>query len=373
MGASGARQDGSDYRDIFLRDVPMIDTRAPVEYKRGSFPHTVNLPLMDDSERQRVGTCYKNKGQQAAIALGHELVSGDIKQQRIQAWAEFARNHPDGMLFCFRGGLRSQISQQWLASEAGVQYPRVIGGYKAMRTFLIGQIETAVRECRFVLIGGLTGTGKTEVLVQLDNAIDLEHHANHRGSSFGKHATPQPPQIGFENALAIDVLKRRAAGQQQFVLEDESRLIGTCQLPLPLHQLMAQLPLVWLEDSLESRVERILADYVVDLCAEYVALYGADKGPANYAERLRQSLANIRKRLGLQRYQELDAIMAAALEQQLGSGDVARHRDWIAPLLSEYYDPMYAYQRSKKDERIVFSGNHREVTEYLKENYPQHP
>lgn len=363
--AETARADSADYREIFLRELPLMDTRAPVEFRKGSFPKAVNLPLMNDSERQRVGTCYAQQGQQAAIALGHELVSGAIKRERIAAWAEFARAHPDGFLFCFRGGLRSQISQQWLAGEAGITYPRITGGYKAMRTFLIGELEGAVRDCGFVLVGGLTGVGKTEVLAQLDNAVDLEYHANHRGSSFGKHVSPQPAQIDFENALAIDLLKRRNAGQRHFVLEDEGRIIGSCQLPLALYQNMSRYPLVWLEDDFDSRVERILKDYVVDLCAEFVARHGREAGGAAFAERLRQSLANITKRLGRQRYAELDAVMAEALEQQAAGGPVDRHRDWIAPLLSEYYDPMYAYQRAKKADRIVFSGNQREVVEYL--------
>src|SRR3546814_16972169 len=79
---------------------------------------------MDDDERAKVGTCYKQKGNQAAVELGHRLVSGAIKAQRMQAWADFVRDHPDGYLYCFRGGLRSQISQQWL-TEAGIEYPRI--------------------------------------------------------------------------------------------------------------------------------------------------------------------------------------------------------------------------------------------------------
>ena len=71
--------DITDYRDIFLNDRPMMDTRAPVEFTKGAFPGVINLPLMTDDERQRVGTCYKQQGQQAAIVLGHELVSGAIK------------------------------------------------------------------------------------------------------------------------------------------------------------------------------------------------------------------------------------------------------------------------------------------------------
>ncbi|HEY8570363.1 tRNA 2-selenouridine(34) synthase MnmH, partial [Microbulbifer sp.] len=266
---------------------------------------------------------------------------------------------------CFRGGLRSQISQQWLR-EAGVPYPRVQGGYKAMRTFLIEEIESAVRDCVFTLVGGMTGTGKTEVLAQLDNAIDLEDHANHRGSSFGKRATPQPSQISFENALAIDFLKRRAAGRQHFVLEDESRLIGRCSVPLSLHEGMRGYPLVWLEDSIEGRVERILKDYVVDLCADFVAQHGAEEGPQVFAGALRQNLANIMRRLGGERHRELDTIMQEALQRQLADGDVDRHRDWIRMLLSDYYDPMYDYQLEQKAGRIIFRGNQREVVEYLR-------
>ncbi|HEY8587367.1 MAG TPA: tRNA 2-selenouridine(34) synthase MnmH, partial [Rhodanobacter sp.] len=266
---------------------------------------------------------------------------------------------------CFRGGLRSQISQQWLR-EAGVPYPRVQGGYKAMRTFLIEEIESAVRDCTFTLVGGMTGTGKTEVLAQLDNAIDLEGHANHRGSSFGKRATPQPSQISFENALAIDFLKHRAAGQQHFVLEDESRLIGRCSVPLSLHQGMRDYPLVWLDDSVESRVERILKDYVVDLCADFVAQHGAEEGPQIFASALRQNLANIVRRLGGERYSALDTIMQEALQRQLADGDVDRHRDWIRMLLNDYYDPMYDYQLEQKAGRIIFRGNQREVVEYLR-------
>jgi len=360
-----ARPDSADFRDLFLHDVPMIDTRAPVEFNKGSFPNAVNLPLMTDIERQKVGTCYKQHGQQAAIALGHELVSGDTKEARVNAWAAFARAHPEGYLFCFRGGLRSQISQQWLTG-AGIPYPRITGGYKAMRSFLIEEIESAVRECHFTLVGGMTGTGKTEVLMQLANAVDLEGHANHRGSSFGKRASAQPPQIAFENALAIDFLKRRAAGQSRFVLEDESRLIGRCSVPLSLHQRMCEYPLVWLEDSLEGRVARILKDYVVDLCAEFVALHGPEQGPTAFAQALRQNLANIAKRLGGQRYKALDTIMQDALQQQSTNGNVDRHRDWITALLRDYYDPMYVYQAEKEAERIVFRGSQPEVVQYLR-------
>lgn len=360
------RDNCTDYRDLFLHDRAMMDTRAPVEFHKGAFPGVINLPLMTDIERQKVGTCYKQQGQQAAIELGHQLVSGQTKAERIEAWAAFAKANPDGYLYCFRGGLRSQIVQQWLKSEAGIDYPRVVGGYKAMRTFLLQTTEEAVQACDFVLVGGMTGTGKTEVINQLNNSLDLEAHANHRGSSFGKRATGQPEQIDFENALAIDLLKRRAAGQQQFVLEDEARLIGRCSLPLPLYQAMQHHPLVWLEDSVANRVERILQAYVVELCAEFVAAQGAEAGFTAFAARLRESLANITRRLGGERYQRLAAIMEQALQEQQVDGRVDTHRGWIEALLVEYYDPMYVFQRESKSGRIEFAGEQQAVVEYLR-------
>src|SRR5690606_2064342 len=150
--------------------------------------------------------------------------------------------------------------------------------------------EQAVAECGFQVLGGMTGTGKTDVLLQLGNSLDLEGHAHHRGSSFGRHVSPQPAQIDFENRLAIDLLKKRAAGHQQFVVEDESRTVGSCNLPLALYQSMQAYPLVWLEDRFDHRVQRILRDYVIDLCAEFVAAFGAEQGFVQFAERLQQSL-----------------------------------------------------------------------------------
>ncbi|WP_236177352.1 tRNA 2-selenouridine(34) synthase MnmH [Pseudomonas sputi] len=358
--------DFTGYRDIFLNDRPLMDARAPVEFHKGAFPGAVNLPLMNDIERQRVGTCYKHHGQQAAIELGHQLVSGAVKAERIQAWADFARAHPQGYLYCFRGGLRSQIVQQWLKSEAGIDYPRIGGGYKALRGYLIDTLESALADCDFVLLGGMTGTGKTEVLAQLRNSVDLEGHANHRGSSFGKRATGQPSNIDFENRLAIDFLKKRAAGIEQFVLEDESRVVGSCALPLPLYQGMQQYPMVWLEDRFEQRVERILRDYVVDLSAEFQAVHG-DEGFSRFCERLLDSLDNVHKRLGGERHRRLRMLMEEALAEQGRSGAVDLHRAWIEGLLREYYDPMYVFQREKKGGRIEFAEARQAVVEYLRE------
>jgi tRNA 2-selenouridine synthase len=356
-----------DYLALFRAGRPMLDVRAPVEFDKGAFPGAVNLPLMNDSEREQVGLCYKQQGQQAAIALGHRLVGGEIKARRVQAWTDFARANPDGCLYCFRGGLRSQIARQWLR-EAGIIYPRVAGGYKALRGFLLETVDQAVAQCDFVVVGGMTGAGKTDVIVQLDNGLDLEGHANHRGSSFGKRATAQPSGIDFENRLGVDLLKKRAHGIRQFVLEDESRLIGRCALPLPLYQGMQAYPLVWLEEGFDDRVERILRDYVVALAAEYRALHGAN-GDALFGKHLLLALDKLYKRLGGERHQRIVAILEAALAEQAhgGSGAVDLHRDWIGILLREYYDPIYIHQLESKTARIEFAGEQAAVIDYLKQ------
>jgi len=354
-----------DYHALLVQGRPMMDVRAPIEYAKGAFPGTCNLPLMDDDDRQQVGLRYKQQGEQAAIALGHQLVSGERRDARIQAWADFAREHPDGYLYCFRGGLRSRIAQQWLQQDAGISMPRVEGGYKAMRGYLVQALDDALRGCSFLRLGGLTGSGKTELLTALAHGIDLEGHANHRGSSFGKRATPQPAQIDFEHAFTIDLLKKQATGLRQFVLEDESRLIGSCALPVPLFQAMPQFPFVWLEDTLLSRQQRVVQDYVVSLSAEFIERLGDEAGFDAYAARLNQGLRNILKRLGGMRHDKIKAMLDAALVEQRRTGAVDLHHAWVGALLQDYYDPIYLAQRASFEDRIEFSGNATEVTAYL--------
>ncbi len=115
------------YPRLLIDATPLIDVRAPVEYARGSFPAAVNLPLLDDSEREAVGRSYRQAGQDAAIRLGHQLVSGATRQLRMQQWLEFIQTHPDAAVFCFRGGLRSRTVQAWLA-EVGHLLPLISGG-----------------------------------------------------------------------------------------------------------------------------------------------------------------------------------------------------------------------------------------------------
>jgi len=294
--------------------------------------------------------------------MGHTLVSGELRDQRMTAWTDFTQNYPDGYLYCFRGGLRSQTVQQWLR-EAGIDYPLVEGGYKAMRQFLLAELERSVEDAEFVLIAGKTGTGKTRVIDQLNRSVDLEGLAMHRGSSFGQLLEPQPRQIDFENALSIALMKLLAAGQKKIYLEDEGRLIGRLYVPDVLQEKMKAARMAVVEQTMAQRIDVVLDDYVLDLGQRFLLAHG-DSGPKLHCEKLQSDLARIRKRLGGERHTLVSALMSAAFEQQWRDGDLALHRQWIAALLDQYYDAMYDYQLSQRSGQVAFRGTREEVLEW---------
>lgn len=363
------RPDTQDYRSLLVSDAPLIDTRAPVEFAMGAFPHAVSLPLMTDDERAQVGTCYKQHGQAAAIALGRDLVTPALQEQRVNAWADFARRHPDGYLYCFRGGLRSQISQAWLR-EAGVDYPRILGGYKAMRRYLIDALEPLMTRLPLLIVGGTTGCGKTDLIRALPRAVDLEALAAHRGSSFGAMTDEQPPQIGFENALIIELLKRESDSLAPVPLEDEGKLIGRRDIPPALLTRMKQAPVVVLEATLEKRIELAMRDYVTDL-HQRLSQRGLTHEDAvqALAERHTNSLYRIRKRLGGERYQYASQVLNSAVEQHRNKGQLSGYEPLIALLLTDYYDPMYRYQFDSHHRTVLYRGDHDTllafITDYL--------
>ena len=163
-----------DYRAYFLNDTHLLDVRAPVEFNQGAFPHTQNFPLINDEEREEIGRCYKNLGQDKAVELGHERVQGEIKNQRVEHWVKFFEQYPQGILYCFRGGMRSKISQQWIYEKTGIVYPRIKGGYKAMRRFLIDELDASTQHIQPVILGGRTGIGKTLLLDKLTQQLTLK-------------------------------------------------------------------------------------------------------------------------------------------------------------------------------------------------------
>ncbi len=358
-----------DLTALVLGDTPLLDVRAPVEFAEGAFPNSTNLPLINDEERHIIGKTYKDLGQDAAVELGLSLVSGESKAERVGKWKAFADDHPRGVLYCFRGGMRSKVSQQWLYEQTGLTYPRVRGGYKALRRFLITQLEENSPKIRPIVVGGRTGVGKTRLLQHLSPHLDLEGLAWHRGSAFGRHATPQPPQISFENALSIEVLKFYHNGNPYFATEDESRNIGARHMPMSFFEPLSLAPVVVLEATREERVNITLQEYVHDALNEYQDLLGDSAGFDAWAANLEDSLFRIRKRLGGVNHQTILQALREAIKTHRETGDTDMHRIWIASLLTDYYDSMYEYQLEKKKERIVFTGQKEEVFDFLEQQY----
>ncbi len=317
---------------------------------------------MSNEERHEVGICYKQKGNEKAVELGHSLVNGDVKERRVNACLEFIGNNPNTHIYCFRGGQRSQIMQSWI-DEAGVSVPRLKGGYKAFRAYLMKSTMEIAQNQNIVILAGRTGSGKTIVLNKMSNSIDLEGLAHHRGSSFGNFATKQPTQIDFESALAYDMIRHDHGGYSSLVLEDESKNIGRCFIPNEMYQEMQGSDVVLLEQSIDRRIEITYDEYVLASQAEYSVVYPDDQEAwINY---MRESFKKISRRLGGERYKKFSEILESAWDYQLSSTDASRHKEWIAILLNDYYDPMYDYQILNKKDRIIFSGNESEIKDFL--------
>jgi len=352
-----------DFRSIVLKARPLIDVRAPVEFAKGSFPHAVNLPLMNDEERHLIGIRYKEEGNTSAVALGKELIDGKPREERTAKWKAFVQKHPDAYLYCFRGGQRSQISQSWL-TEADMPIPRLEGGYKAFRHFLMTESERIAKETSTLIIGGRTGSGKTLLLHSLDNMIDLEGLANHRGSTFGQKISHQPSQIDFENHLAYALIRHEVSGYKHLVMEDESYRIGQLTIRNPLFEYLHDGSLIILETDISERIDIIMNEYVTGALTQYNERYG-DEGAQQWFDNAIAGLTRIQKRLGSQRYRQIKECFEEAFEVQQRNGSFEGHKDWIKILLEEYYDPMYDYQIEKSTIPIVFRGNEKAVLEYI--------
>jgi tRNA 2-selenouridine synthase len=348
--------------NIFLNDTPLIDVRAEVEFVQGAFPGAVNIPVLTDEERRLVGIRYKDSGPDEAEKLGHELVSGQQKEARINSWIRFLDLNPGAPLYCFRGGRRSQIACEWL-QDAGRDITRIPGGYKAMRRFLLTRFDQLPA---MIIVSGKTGVGKTILLSQLTCSLDLERHANHRGSAFGRRIRQQPSQIDFENRIAIDLLKfGNSHPLSNLFLEDEGRLIGRLQLPPQLQAAMKQAPIILLQDEIENRVDRIYEEYIVSQWQEYSKQFQENAFEA-FSEYLCKAMLAIHKRLGGLAYTRIKALLDAALAEQK-AGNPEHHKYWIFSLLKNYYDPMYSYQLDQKADRIVYRGTMRALREWAEQ------
>lgn len=360
-------QTTNDFKNIVLNNIPLIDVRAPIEFNKGAFASSVNLPIMTDKERHLVGICYKEKGNEEAVKLGHKLVSGLVKEERLNAWSSFIENNPESMIYCFRGGSRSTISQEWIFKYLEKEIIKLHGGYKAFRNYLINELDPEAQKSKPIILTGLTGTGKTILLNKLENSIDLEGIANHRGSAFGAHITPQPTQINFENNLAYELIKHREKGYSHLILEDEGANVGTSYIPKPLAGYFNNGNLVVIESPLEERIQVTLNEYVINSQAEYIKCYGNEElGLKEWFNYISNSITRVKKRLGGDRFKQIYSYFEEAFETQLNTGNLEAHRDWIKCFLADYYDPMYQFQLDTTTKKILYKGSYGDVLSFLK-------
>ncbi|GAB3581059.1 tRNA 2-selenouridine(34) synthase MnmH [Hymenobacter daeguensis] len=291
---------------------PILDVRAPVEFAHGHVPGALNLPLFTDEERARIGTTYKQVSQEKAVHLGLEFFG-----PKMSAMAKQAKKLAPGKevrLHCWRGGMRSG-AVLWLLELAGFRVHLLDHGYKDYRRAVLASFAQP-RQWR--VLGGLTGSGKTDVLHQLaampgEYVLDLEGLAHHKGSAFGSIGQPaQPTQEQFENNLAAALAQLPT--DAPIWVEDESRQIGRLTIPAALFEQLHRAPRYVLEVPRAARVAKLAAEYGAEAPAELAAAI----------ERLQKRLGGLATRQAL-----------AAVE----AGDFAR----MVELVLDYYDKTYAY------------------------------
>ncbi|WP_077215100.1 tRNA 2-selenouridine(34) synthase MnmH [Bacillus dakarensis] len=308
-----------DFLDKKKEYIP-IDVRSPGEYHDSHIPNAVNIPLFTNEERAEVGTLYKQKGSQYAKWRAMEIVSPKLPNILGQI-KEMIEEDQQPVVYCWRGGMRSQ-SVTLFASMSGLDILRISGGYRAYREAIIERIPLSIPE-KAVVLYGLTGTGKTEILHNLKRlgypVLDLEKHANHRGSVFGAMADKPPHnQKRFDAMLHEDLM--RIEGSDYFFMEGESKRIGHAVQPPELFEKKNTGVHIRVVSSLETRVERIYEEYVKDF---------EDKN--EFHERVGSALKRILKRV---KPQEVQQLLETCLEEK-------NYREMIKLLIVYYYDPRY--------------------------------
>ena len=240
----------------------IIDVRSPAEYAEDHVPGALSAPVLDNEERARVGTLYKQVSPFDAKKLGAALVSKNIARHIETLFASMPRQCKP-LVYCWRGGKRSGAMAHVLR-EIGWDAWSIEGGYKAYRRFLIDELATLPGRYTFRVIHGTTGCGKSRLLRALKTVgaqvLDLEDLAAHRGSVLGTLPDrPQPAQKMFET-LVWDKLRRFDPARPVFV-EGESKKIGQLQVPDALMFAMRASECVVLEASRETRITLLSDEY----------------------------------------------------------------------------------------------------------------
>ena len=302
-----------------------VDVRSPVEFTAGHIPGAINVPLFSDNERAEVGTIYKNAGQSDAKNHGFSIVS-----PKLPAMVDSIRAvlPPDGqvIVYCWRGGMRSQSIVRIL-DLMNIPAYQLIGGYKAHRRYILDGLERVNLSGPLIVVSGSTGVGKTLLLNLLATqgcpTIDLEHLANHRGSVFGQVGLGAPATTpNFEANLFAELQTVRVA--PFLLVECESKRIGKVYIPDKFFQAMQNGKRILVEASIEKRVDRLKIEYL-------------DLSEQNRQE-IMNSLQTLQNRLGKKK--------TAALQEALSANKV---EEVITTLLTDYYDPLYGYNKSDKN------------------------
>ena len=316
----------------------IIDARSPGEFAEDRLPGAISLPVLDDEQRARVGTLYKQVSAFEAKKLGAALVSKNIPRHIETHLLEEPRSWRP-LVYCWRGGQRSGAFSHILR-EIGWDAQRLQGGYKAWRRHVIEQLDLLPPSFRFRVVSGATGSGKSRLLEAIaargGQVLHLEELAAHKGSVLGSLPdTPQPAQKGFESQL-LAALSALDPARPVFV-EAESRKIGRLQVPDALLAAIRGAPGLRIEAPLAARVEFLLRDY------DYAV---AD--PAWLVERLGH-LRGLQSNETLARWQTLIAAGAFPV--------------LVEELLTQHYDPLY--QRSQAHNYDSFGAATRYTTEKL--------
>lgn len=307
-----------------LSDLPVdqiIDVRSPAEYAEDHVPGAINLPVLDDAERARVGTIYVQQSRFTARKIGAALVSRNAAHHLETALADRGGAWQP-LIYCWRGGQRSG-SFATILEQVGWRVRLLEGGYRSYRRLVAEMLHDAPLPHRVVLLDGNTGTAKTDILLRLaaqgHQVLDLEGLANHRGSIFGDVATPQPAQKAFESAIAAQLSAMEPA--RPVFVEAESSRIGTLGVPPRLWKAMCDAPRVRLRVPVAARAAYLTRAYD-DLSADPARLHRSINGLAPFH----------------------------ATERIARWADLARKHQFqplAQELMVEHYDPRYAKSTSR--------------------------